>query len=308
MIKFKNKYYSGVYSKIKTSIKKDPVKAAALGVSALSLGASGINTATNLKRRKEDKEYQVNQLKAMDHLTKSITKLDKSLVSLPENKIGISSKPTPTKKRSFLPRFLQKNNSHTIDYAMKGAGIGGALGSLGSFFVKHPGGNDAEKLLTVKKLAGITAIGTLIGGALGAVAGAIMDYSEKRHKKNSVNNRILNSVIDDLEKSGFREGEDYTRNPKTASLIKTKVNIVISKAADDFKLIINTINDPKLKDITDLVIKNLPSMSVSNEKLGDRFNEISISTTSSNGNSVFISSICEKFIREGYPVYLIEVG
>ena len=43
-------------------------------------------------------------------------------------------------------------------------------------------------------------------------------------------------------------------------------------------------------------------------KESNRYNEIMITTLSSGNDAIVISGIIEKFIRAGYPVYMIEVG
>ena len=54
-----------------------------LGMSTAGLGLSAANFATNLKRRKSDKDYQEKQLKAMDELTNSLNNVDNSLKKFP---------------------------------------------------------------------------------------------------------------------------------------------------------------------------------------------------------------------------------
>ena len=50
-------------------------------------------------------------------------------------------------------------------------------------------------------------------------------------------------------------------------------------------------------------------MSTVTEKVSDKYNELNITTmTSNNGDSTWVASIAEKFIKAGYPVYLVEVG
>lgn len=151
--------------------------------------------------------------------------------------------------------------------------------------------------------------GIAIGATLGALAGMIMDASDYINKKKTVNNRLLKDVVDNLKKIGYREGQNFTRDPKMASLLKTKVCLVISKSSDELKLLINTVNDGKLKTLTGQITKNLPTMSTLNEKVSDRFNEINITTmTSNSGDAVWVTSVAEKFISAGFPVYLVEVG
>ena len=137
----------------------------------------------------------------------------------------------------------------------------------------------------------------------------IMDASDYINKKKTVNNRLLKDVTENLKKIGYREGQNFTRDPKMASLLKTKVCLVISKSSDELKLLINTVNDGKLKTLTGQITKNLPTMSTLNEKVSDRFNEINITTmTSNSGDAIWVTSVAEKFISSGFPVYLVEVG
>lgn len=149
--------------------------------------------------------------------------------------------------------------------------------------------------------------GALIGAALGAFIGAIRDLDKQANKRN-VNKRLMSDIISDLKKSGFKEEIDFTRNSKKANFLKTKVCLVISRDSDSLKLVVNTVSDPKLKRVTDDIVKNLPNMSTVNQKASDRFNEINLTTLSSQGDSNFVSSIAERFIREKFPVYLVEVG
>ncbi|MCF0114819.1 MAG: hypothetical protein HUJ56_05650, partial [Erysipelotrichaceae bacterium] len=142
-----------------------------------------------------------------------------------------------------------------------------------------------------------------------AIVGAIIDTSEFLNKKMTVNNRLMKDVVENLKRSGFKEGDDFTRDPKRSNLLKTKVCLVISRSSDELRLLINMVNDRKLNDLTKGFTKNLPNYSTVTEKVSDRYNELSITTTTSNkGDAGWVSSIAEKYIREGYPVYLVEVG
>lgn len=315
----------------------------ALGISATGLGISAANFATNLKRRKSDKDYQEKQLKAMDKLTNSLNKVDNSLKKLPEEK-------KETKKRGF--KFLQKNHSHTGDLAFKGAVYGGAVaggaipflpegfGDKKTTFVnteeKSNGGEKGHstfeqtktsqetteytgvknkfalkynKLSPFYKKALIEVGGMAIGATLGALVGMVMDASEAINRKTTVNNRLLKNTLESLKKMGFKEGQHYTRDPKISNLLKTKVCLVVSKSSDELRLLINTVNDSKLKTITGQITKNLPTMSTVSEKVSDRYNELNITTmTSNNGDAIWVATVAEKFIKAGYPVYLVEVG
>lgn len=312
--------------------KKD---ALTLGLTTGSLGLSAANLGVNYKRGKENTELQERQLKTLDRLTNSLDKVDNSLKSTRSQS-----------QQSFFPHrmfmFRQKNNSHTADLAYKGGAIGGALASGSIPFLpnkvgvktttitkdkkgktinetiqeiddpnfKHPKFKEKyNKYDSTIRNAIIMVGGVAIGASLGALAGMIMDITDHITNKKSLNNRLLKDILIVLKKMGFNEGRDYTRDPKIAGLLKTKVAIVISKSSDELKLLINTVNDGKLKDITNKISKNLPTMSTVTEKVTDRYNELNITTlTSNNGDATWVASIAEKFIKSGYPVYLVEVG
>lgn len=295
--------------------KKD---ALALGISTTGIGISAANLGVNMKRQRESKEYQEKQLKAMEKLTDSLNKVDSSLKNSPK---------TTEKRPKF--RFFQRNNSNTAEMTVKGAALGGAIagGSI-PFLPKkigtkwsgerevnvpnypHPkfrakyNGMDQPVRNALIELGGIA-----IGASLGFLAGAIMDISDSVSKKMTVNQRLMKDVLVNLKKMGFSEGRDYTRDPKVAGLLKTRVCLVVSKSSDELRLLINTASDRKLDSITKQIVKNLPTMSTVTEKVTDRFNEINITTmTSNNGDALWIATLAEKFIKENYPVYLIEVG
>ena len=288
-----------------------------IGISTAGLGISAANYITNKKRLKESNEYQEKQLEAMDRLTSSLNKVDGSLKKIPAEE--------KQSKKGF--KFFQKNNSHTANLAYKGAIAGGTLmGGAIPFIPDHLGSKVEEGVTTFKpgkekdkpsfenlnpfyKKALLELGGIAIGAGLGAFAGMIMDVSDYLNKKQTVNNRLLKDVIDNLKKIGYKEGQSFTRDPKMASLLKTKVCLVISKSSDELKLLINTVKDAKLKTLTGQITKNLPTMSTLTEKVSDRFNEINITTmTSNSGDAVWVTSVAEKFISAGYPVYLVEVG
>lgn len=286
-----------------------------IGISTAGLGISAANYMTNRKRAKDSNEYQEKQLKAMDRLTSSLNKVDGSLKKIPAEE-------TQSGKKRF--KFFQKNNSHTSDLAYKGAIAGGTLagGALtfvpDYFKIKKKTDEETSLIKFTKKYNGLNPFykkallelgGIAIGATLGALAGMIMDASDYINKKKTVNNRLLKDVVENLKKTGYKEGQNFTRDPKMASLLKTKVCLVISKSSDELKLLINTVNDGKLKTLTGQITKNLPTMSTLNEKVSDRFNEINITTmTSNSGDAVWVTSVAEKFISAGFPVYLVEVG
>lgn len=211
--------------------------------------------------------------------------------------------------------FRQKNFGLFSSIASKaavGAGYGASIGTLGAGmklgFRKRPDGkrdiNDwgPEALNT-----------TLVGAGLGAFIGAIFgaaDWISKRHnQKTTVNVRLMKTVVDALKKAGLKEGQDFTRDPKESSRMKTKVCIAISRIDGDIKIAINQISDNKLKDINKDLIQNIPNVAAVTEKQSDRYNDIVITSISdSSADAGLITGVAERYIHSGYPVYLVEVG
>ncbi len=200
-------------------------------------------------------------------------------------------------------KFRQKSYSdNVIGGALNGVKYGAGVGTLVAGILK------ATK--TDKKVSPLLVIGgsVLAGAALGALAGKIKDNDIKKSRVDA-GVRLFDSVLDNLKKVGFKEGRDYTQDPKMANIMKTKVCIVVSRASGGVKLLINTVNDPKLKEVTDQVKGSLGRTTITNEKMSDKYNDLTITTISSNGNdAVFVTRIIESFIRRGYPVYIVEVG
>jgi gas vesicle protein len=151
---------------------------------------------------------------------------------------------------------------------------------------------------------------TLIGAALGALCGAVKELN-KCISGSTANDRLMRDVVKELEKKSYQEGKDFTRDPKQANIMKTKVCIVLSKNGGEFKALINTVNDKNLKKITDNVLRklrtNLPE--TKNNSASNRYNEISISTIPNAKNNVkTVVTIASEFIQAGYATYLVEVG
>lgn len=149
--------------------------------------------------------------------------------------------------------------------------------------------------------------GTIVGAALGALVGTIK-WTAKKFGNKAIYNKCLDDVIANLKKIGFKEDTHFTKNKRVADTLKTKVTVAIVKSNGDLVVLINSKNDFKLAKINNDIIKNLPTETIS-QKENDKFNEITITSMSSNnGDSLFLASIAERFIRAGFPVYLIEVG
>lgn len=200
-------------------------------------------------------------------------------------------------------KFRQKDFSF-LSKLTHGAGLGASVGLVAAKFRnKFPKGK-------IKDLGefGIIAGSTLVGAALGAIAG-MFEEGEKLISKKKIDDRLMKRVVEDLKKTGFREGTDFTLDPKKASEMKTKVCIVITKNSGELKVLINTQADSKLESITSRLTKNIPNTSAITKKVSDKFNDITITTISDSSADVgLIAGIAESFIRNKYPVYLIEVG
>jgi hypothetical protein len=200
-------------------------------------------------------------------------------------------------------KFRQKQFG-MVSSVRNGAAIGATIGTL------------ATKLPIFKKKddnwkteLSIIGGGTIIGAGLGLLVGLTKDISTKVNRATTVDARLMQGVIENLKKDNFREGIDYTRDPKIANDLKMKVCIVISKNSGNMQLLVNTVADTKLKTVTLNMAKNIPNTATVNTKLSDKYNDISISTVSdSSVNLGLVTGIAEYFIRNKYPVYLVEVG
>lgn len=200
--------------------------------------------------------------------------------------------------------FRQKKFGLVSNIA-KFTSLGSTIGGTVAGFRSKKGGNE--------KLNADIRFGLLVGAALGVLAGTLwtgVEYiADRGNIKTTVNNRLFKSVIDLLKRAGLKEGKDFTRDAKESSRMKTKVCIAISRVDGDLKILINHVSDPKLKDLTKELINNIPNVSAVNEKMSDRFNDITITSISdSSADAGLITGIAERFIHSGYPVYLVEIG
>lgn len=243
---------------------------------------------------------------------------------------------------------VRKKSFSILSDTVKGATLGASIGSLGTLFtgkinnsIKGPTiiNKDGEKILYKDKVVGrvgdksevvfgnhykfkkkynnlsdfekrvaIIGAGTIIGAALGALVGLIKE-SDKAISRSRVDNRLMNTVIDNLKKLSFKEGSDFTRDPKMADRLKTKICIVITRTNGDLRVLINTVSDSKLRSLTNQITKNIKNNSVITNKALNNYNEITISTISDgSADAGLVTGICEQFIHAGYPIYLVEVG
>jgi hypothetical protein len=213
-------------------------------------------------------------------------------------------------------KFRQKDYSIKSD-VISGATLGASTGLIASklvgnsvikpglkrFYPKGTKVNDWDASMITM------GAGTVIGAGLGLIAGLIKESAKAVNRKTTVDMRLMQTVVDNLKKSGLKEGKDFVRDPKTASELKTKVCIVITKVSNDLKLLINTVADNKLKTVSNNIVKNLPNTGTVTKNMSDKFNDITISTISdSSADAGLVTGIAENFIHNGYPVYLVEVG
>lgn len=210
-------------------------------------------------------------------------------------------------------KFRAKNfSNYMLSDAATGAQAGAALGTLFAPFSvsalsKMTGRSWRGNWL--KYTGGSIGAGLLAGSVLGLIFGAARQYNEKRNRATTVDDRLMKWITTDLKNRGFVEGRDFTRDPKVADLLRTRISIVVSRVNGDLQLVINAADDIKLSKLAYEVTSTLPSTSAKTEKVSDKYNELTI-TTVSNGytDPGFVSGICEKIIRSGYPIYILEVG
>lgn len=323
MIKFRQKEYGEVTDSLKKAIKNNPFS---VGTFVLSGG----NLVTNLKRHKTDKEYQKDQLEAMKDLTSTLTGVNKTLKKSAlsnsdngeENSIFYKFRKRKYFSSNNMISFRQKNYS-ILDNTIKGANIGASLGTFGGLFapdkIKVNGKDDPKSIISIKRKYNkvgkvgkrflAPAIGALIGAGLGAIYGVIKEGEEILSRKSINSNRLMPDVLGNLKKLSFKEDIDFTKQPKIANQLKTRVCIVIARGNGDLKILINTVSDTKLKDLSLDTVKNIPNTSAITTTASNNYNDIIITTISDgSADSGLITGICEKFIRSGYPVYLVEVG
>lgn len=199
-------------------------------------------------------------------------------------------------------KFREKNfSNYIVNDAIKGASIGASAGALA-------GGLGIKKVPIFKEGKMLAGAGALIGAALGALVGTAKQVGGYFNKRGA-DDRLMTPIIRELGKKYYREDQDYTRDPKKANQLGTKVCLVISSDGSDFKMLVNTVDDNNLKNLSKKLSKNIPSAQVSTNFATNKYNEIQISTvrdTRRNLNAVL--SVVKGFIEAGYPVYLVEVG
>ena len=189
------------------------------------------------------------------------------------------------------------------DDVITGAGVGAGVGGIAGLISKAGGNGGFGRSLA------IIGIGTAVGASLGAIAHSIKSGADSSNRRATVDARLMNMVVDDLKASGFKEGVQFTRDPKRANELKVRVSIVVSRSSGEMNLLINMVADDRLKDLAKDVITRLPNSSAVTTSLEDKYNEITVTTIADNSaNAGLIAGLCNYFIRSKYPVYLVEVG
>ena len=276
-----------------------------LPISATALGVSLANLSTNAERRKDAEEQNKKQVKAMNKLADSLSKVSASFDEADKRGAVIvkeKEKEQQPTKRKFRIGYYSSFVDDVWSGTMKGLGVGGLINgiALGAAAIDKKG-------WTVNQAFKAVGYSVLVGAALGLVLGVTKKIAETS-SRNKTNQRVINTVTKLLKNKGFEENKDFTTDPKTADLEKTKVTVLVNRGNGDLKLALNVISDEKLEKVCNRVVSELPDKSKTMTKESNRYNEIMITTLSSGNDAIVISGIIEKFIRAGYPVYMIEVG
>jgi len=185
--------------------------------------------------------------------------------------------------------------------AMAGAGTGFTLGTIVGKAIFEKGDEQHQNIAMLS--------GLIAGAALGALAGVIDKQRTRFNRKTTVDSRLMDTIVENLRKDNFKEGKDFTRDPKIANQLKTKVCICISRVSGDLRILINMVSDPKLQGLAKGLVNNIPNKSAVNERTSDKFNDITITTISdSSMDAGLVTGVAERFIHSGYPIQLVEVG
>lgn len=211
-------------------------------------------------------------------------------------------------------KFRQKAFNEIADGAWIGAttgiSVGTALATGGLKLTNVPGvakfvPKDKDSWANQKWATAVS--GAIVGAALGALVGTVKEINKAVSRSNT-DNRLMSKVLKGLNK--FKEGQDFTRDPKIATLLKTKICIAFTKNAAEFKVLVNTEGDKKLKALSEKVIRKLPTnVQARHQQASNKFNEIEITTIShASSNIDLVTGLVTDFIENGYPVYIIEVG
>lgn len=195
-------------------------------------------------------------------------------------------------------RFRPKNFS-VLTSTVQGAGLGLSTGTLVGGLA---GRSNKEKLMW---LGGAT----LAGAALGFIAGATKEIAHMNHNKDA-GSRLLGKIVKKIALNGFKEGKDFTRDPKRANELRTKICMVMSSNGAEFNLLINIVDDKRLKELTKKVLEVMPSANIQKSTTAsNRYNEIKIQTIPNPSSNIeMVVNMSSLYMKGGYPVYFTEVG
>lgn len=282
-------------------LKKNPT----LATSTAALAISTANLATNTGRRKEAEEQNRKQVKAMNKLADSLSKVSASFDEADKRgAVIVKEKEVAPNKRKFRIGFYSDIAGDIWGGAIKGGVVGNMITGVATASAYASGKKGEWGVNRALKTLGYS---ILIGASLGLVVGVTKKIAEIS-SRNGSNTRVIDVVRNLLKKRNFKENKDFTYNPKIADQEKTKVTLVVNHGNGDLKLAMNVISDEKLEKVCNYIISELPDKSKTTKKESNRYNEILITTLSKGNDAILIADIAEKFIRAGYPVYMIEVG
>ena len=301
---FREKQFGAKSKAVKEAFKNssNPVALASLGVGGTSLYLNKKNSKTNEDRLKQAAEQHKQYYAQQERLIKALTGVEKGLkaVEAPKDQTKEDSWLKIKGRKIFTMR--EKTYGAISNSAAKGALAGSTVGAgLALQFMKR------SQLGSPRAKAMVPLVGAALGGLAGSLWGVVKTLDTKI-SQSLTGHKLIEEVIKNLKRAGYREGQQWTLDPKKATLMKSKVCVVLSQSADNTGILINMANDQKLKEISVEITNSLPTGFRETEKISDRFNEIQISSFPDKTDATYIFTVLEKFIKRGFPVYLIEVG
>lgn len=218
-----------------------------------------------------------------------------------------------------MAKFKEKSFGILAD-TLRGAGYGAAVGAaagggLTRFVLRNNKSKEIKlplkkEKVTLDDFSGETA-GALVGATLGAFAAAIKSAANAINRKRTVNKRLMNEVVEILTSEGHKEGMSFTRDPRRADLMKSKVSIVVYKYSDELRIVVNSLDDPKLAKINEEITEKVGRSTDSffREEVSGKYKDISITAVSNpSADARYVAWVAHMFITKGFPVYLVEVG
>ena len=277
----------------------NPLAVASLGLSGAGYLATRKNMKINERRIKQAEKQHKSSYEQQERLIRALNGVETGLNKYPTGEVKKPVQDDAWLRVKGKKIFSERRYGDISANLLKGSIIGSTIGSGIAAY--------ADKNRTPRSKALIALVGTALGGLAGALWGTAKAMDTKVSQMGS-GHKLIDEVIKNLKRAGYKRDSEWTTDPKKANLMKTKVCVVFSRSADELGLLINMASEPELKKISEEATKNLPWGSKATEKISDRFNEIQITSLPSKTDAVYIFGKIEKFIQAGYPVYLIEVG